>query len=68
MGQGRIGRSINSGTTGIILVVPNQFTSDLLFIKMKQNAEVNGDSLELEEIADGVIHPVTKETITKYEQ
>ena len=33
---------------------------------MRQTVSINAASLELEEVANDVVHPITNETITKY--
>ena len=36
--------------------------------ELKQSMAYNANPIGLEEVANGVVHPVTKETITKYKK
>ena len=38
------------------------------FLEELKKTQINATPLGLEEVANGVVHPVTKETITKYKQ
>ena len=44
----------------------HQFTGNAFLHNMKRIVKVNDTTLGLEEVANGVVHPVTKETMTKY--
>ena len=46
----------------------HQFIGNAFLHHMKRIVKVNDTTLGPEEVANGVVHPVTKETITKYKE
>ena len=46
----------------------HQFIGNAFLHDMKRIVKVNDTTLGPEEVANGVVHPVTKETITKYKK
>ena len=64
----RITSYVNPRTAGIAMAELHQFIGNTLLHDMKRIVKVNDTSLELEEVANGMVHPVTKETITKYKK
>ena len=46
----------------------HQFIGNAFLHDMKIIVKVNDTTLGQEEVANGVVHPVTKETITKYKK
>jgi hypothetical protein len=60
---------ISPRSIGIATVVAlNQFTEHAFLEEMKRTIQINKTPLKSEEIVNGVVHPVVKETITKYNQ
>ena len=56
----------NPLTTGISQASLITFRDNLYIEEISNMARINLDPLEIEQIINGVVHPVTKETITKY--
>ena len=44
----------------------HQFTSSAFFDRSRHTLKVNDTPLRLEEVANGVVHPVTKEILKQY--
>ena len=59
--------SINPPLAGVSQAALNQFMGDAFMEELKRTT-INATPLELEEVANGVVHPITKETITKYKK
>ena len=57
--------NINLPLTGISHGTLNQFMDNMFLEELKRTA-INATPLALKEVANGVIHPIAKETITKY--
>jgi hypothetical protein len=64
----RINPSISPRTAGIAVAALQQFMGNAFIEEMRQTVEVYDTPFSPEEVANGVVHPVTKETITKYKQ
>ena len=62
----RITSYVNPRTAGIAMTALHQFIGNALLQDMKRIVKVDDTTLGPEEVANGVVHPVTKETITKY--
>ena len=59
--------SISPPLAGVSRGALHQFTGNA-FLEEPKETKINASPLALEEVANGVVHPVTKETITKYKQ
>ena len=46
----------------------NRFTGSAFLEEMRRTITVDDTPLELEEMANGVLHPITKDTITTHKQ
>ena len=46
----------------------HQFMGNAFLDELKQTVRINDVPVNIEEVANGVVHPVTKETITKYKK
>ena len=64
----RITSYVSPRTAGIAVEALHQFIGKLFLQDMKRTVKVNDSTLVPEEAANGVVHPVTKETITKYKK
>jgi hypothetical protein len=64
----RINGSISPRPAGIACAALHQFMGNAFLEEMKKTIESNAHPLQPEEVANGVVHPVTKETITKYKK
>ena len=53
---------------GLAVGALHQFMGNAFLEEMKRIVKVNDIPLGPEEVANGVVHPVTKETITKYKK
>ena len=53
---------------GIAAVAINWFMGSVFLEETRCTVTVNDTPLEPEEVANGVVHPVTKKTITRYRQ
>ena len=62
----RIVQSIGSRIVGIAVETLQQFTGNAFIEKMRRTLRINDAPFDPEEMTNGVVHPVTKETITKY--
>ena len=58
----RLDSYVSPRIVGIVAVAINQFMGSTFLKEMRQTLRVNETPLEPEEIANGVVHPVTKET------
>ena len=54
-----------TSTAGISREALSQFMGNAFLGELKRTL-INATPVALEEVANGVVHPVTKETITKY--
>ena len=59
---------ISCPPAGISQAALNAFTGNLYMQELQQSMANNATPSGLEEVASGVVHPVTKETITKYKK
>ena len=59
--------NINPPLAGISRGALNQFMGNA-FLEELKNTTINATPTAIEEVANGVVHPVTKETITKYKK
>ena len=59
--------NINPPLAGISRGALNQFMGNAFLEELKETT-INTTPATLEEVANGVVHPVTKETITKYKK
>ena len=46
----------------------HQFMGNAFLDELKETVRINNVPVNIEEVANGVVHPVTKETITKYKK
>ena len=59
--------NINPLLAGISWGALNQFMENMFLEELKRTV-ISATPTELEEVANGVVHPVTKETIIKYKK
>ena len=64
----RITSYVSPLTSGIAVAVLHQFIDNAFLQDMKRIVKVNDTTLGTEEVENTVVHPVTKETITKYKK
>jgi hypothetical protein len=64
----RINGSTSPRSTGIYAAALHHFMGSAFLDKMKRTIEVNDNPLDPQEMANGVVYSVTKETITKYKK
>ena len=64
----RINHSTSPRPAGFVVAALQQFIGDAFIAEMRQTVEVYDTPFSQEEVANGVVHPVTKEHITKYRQ
>ena len=50
------------------MAAPQQFIGNAFLEETRKAIRINSTPFDLEEMENGVIHPVIKETITKYKQ
>ena len=59
---------VSPPAAGISQAALAAFMGNLYMQELQQNIVKSVDPIEMEEVANGVVHPVTKETITKYKK
>ena len=59
---------MSSPPAGILQAALNAFIGNAYMQELHQSMAANATPSGLEEVANGVVHPVTKETITKYKK
>ena len=64
----RITSYVSPCTAGIAVTALKQFIGNTFLQEMKRIVKVNDTTLGTEEVANGVVHPVTKEKTTKYKK
>ena len=59
----RLNKYISLRIAGIVAILINQFTGSVFLEEMRRTVTVKGTLFKPAEIANGVVHPVAKETI-----
>ena len=57
---------LSPAPAGVSQAALNLFMGDLYMQKLQQSITENSNPIEMEEVANNVVHPITKETITNY--
>ena len=52
--------------TGMLQAALNAFIGDLYMQELQQSIVENSNLTNIKEVANGVVHPITKETVTQY--